>query len=86
MLIQCNLQNGRWHSYDNVKMQRALKIEICTISPAPIELLHTYRPPPLPLHTLQSWFLATLVALHWLSGWAEFQTSIASRIASLLKI
>ena len=55
MLIQCNLQNGRWHSYDNVKMQRALKIEICTISPAPIELLHTYRPPPLPSHTLQSW-------------------------------
>ena len=35
-------------------------------------------------------FLATLVALHftlvskWVSGWAEFRTSVASRLASLL--
>ena len=37
-----------------------------------------------------SWFLATLVALRftpvsrcWLAGWAEFRTSVASRLASL---
>ena len=46
-----------------------------------------HGPPPKLKHV--SFFLATLVALHftpvskWLSGWAEFRTSVAPRLASL---